>query len=233
MTRTIRATRIMRATRAPAAAAAALATIALLTVVAPAGAHARLEESTPEAGEVLSAAPASVTLTFSQEIQKITGTYGIDVLDEAGQDVAAGDAVLDDDDRSIMTVDLRPGLPPGRYVVRYKNVSDVDGDPWEGAFAFYVGRQPMPEEQALDEELAAQEEEETPTPVAATPTRPAAEDTPAGAATATAAAPVDAADDDDDTGGNLLVFFVVGAILLLGGLVVAGFIAFSRGRPAA
>lgn len=208
------------------AAAIALVAVALVVAVTGVDAHARLAQATPAVGEVLSASPAAVRLTFTQEIQKISGTYGIDVINEAGQDVAAGDAVLDETDRSIMTVALPPGLPAGRYVVQYKNVSDVDGDPWEGAFAFYVGRQPTDAERALDEELAAQEEEEPTPTIAATPG-----DTPtaASAATATPSQP----DDDDDTGGDLLVFVVVGAILLVAVLVVAGFIAFSRSRPAA
>jgi methionine-rich copper-binding protein CopC len=184
-----------------------------------AGAHARLEESTPAVGEVLAASPPQVSITFTQELQKITGTYGIDVFDASGADVTTGDAVLNDTDRRIMTVDVQPSLPAGRYVVEYKNVSDADGDPFAGAYAFYVGRQPTAEELAADQELLGQEEE---TPTA----QPAASPT---AAATPVVVPTPATDgDDDDAGGTITLILVVGAIALVATLVVAGYFAFSR-----
>jgi methionine-rich copper-binding protein CopC len=202
--------------------------VAMVARVASVDAHARLDESSPEVGAVLDAAPAEVSITFSQDVQKITGTYGIDVFDESGAEITTEDAVLSDDDRRILTVSLPAALPTGRYVVEYRNVSDEDGDPWEGAYAFYVGRQPTPEEAAADEELLGETEEATPTAAAAAETP-----TPAGQATAVDSptqAAVDGRDEDDDAGGNITLFLVVGAIALVVVLVAGGFFALSR-RP--
>jgi hypothetical protein len=53
-----------------------------------------------------------------------------------------------------MSVPLKPNLPAGRYVVNYKNVSDDDGDPFAGAFAFYVQTPPTTVDKANDAQLA-------------------------------------------------------------------------------
>lgn len=203
----------------------AAAAIGAIVFVAGVAAHGRLDESTPAVGEVLSASPTEVSITFSQDVQKIGGTYGIDVFDESGAEVTSADAVLNDDDRRIMTVALpAQQLPVGRYVVEFKNVSDGDGDPLEGAYAFYVGRQPTEQERALDLELA-RVEEETPTAQAATPTTvPSA---PTSSASATPAAITNTAEDDG--GGNIVLFSVLGAIALIVVLVIGGYVVLARG----
>ncbi|HET6615773.1 MAG TPA: copper resistance protein CopC [Dehalococcoidia bacterium] len=206
-------------------AAIAAAGAAFALVVSIAGAHARLDESTPAVGEVVQTSPPQVSVTFTQEIQKITGTYGIDVFDANENEVTTQDAVLSDADRRILTVDLPPSLPAGRYVVRYKNVSDEDGDPFEGAYAFYVGRQPTAAELAADAELTQEEAEETPTAAAATST-PAAQATSAATAVATPASTA----DDDDSGGNITLILVVVGLVVLVVLVLAGFFALSRSQ---
>lgn len=178
-------------------------------------AHARYEDSTPAKGEVLSASPSQVTITFTQDIQKVTGTYGIEVADEAGVNVTAGDAVINDADRTMMSVGLQPNLPPGRYVVQYENVSDADGDPWTGGFAFYVGVEPTAEQLAADAQL--EPEDETPSPAA---TEPSSTQEPSGTppASATAVPP----NDDDDDGGGSTTWIILGAVMAVG--VVAGFL---------
>ena len=185
--------------------------------------HARYKESTPAKGELLAASPAQVSITFSQEVQKVTGTYGIDVRyspsrPQTGitQDAEAGPAVVNDDDRTIVSVPLRPDLAPGRYEVHWTNVSDADGDPAEGAFSFYIGMPPTAADLAADEALALiGEEEETPEPTggASTP----APGTPA--ASATAVAPR----SDDDDGGGSTALIIIGVIVVVG--IVAGFLA--------
>jgi methionine-rich copper-binding protein CopC len=158
---------------------ATLAAALLLGIAAvPVAAHGRYKSSLPKKGEVLSTAPRSVEIVFSQQLQKVAGTYGIDVTDAAGASLTADDALLDEADRSRMAVALEPGRGPGRYVVRWHNVSDDDSDPAEGAFAFYVGTEPTPADLDADRELARvgsdplsgaappRSEEVTPTPVA-------------------------------------------------------------------
>jgi len=207
-------------------AAAVIATGATAVTAISAGAHARLDESTPAVGEVVRTSPPQVSITFSQEVQKITGTYGIDVLDGTGTEVTVADAVLSDDDRRILTVELPPDLAAGRYVVEYKNVSDEDGDEFQGAYAFYVGRQPTPEELALDEVLVGEDEDATPTAETATTPTVGAEET--RAAAPTSSAPIDDVGDDDDTGGNITLVLVIGAIVLVALLVTGGFFLLSR-----
>ncbi len=131
--------------------------VALVAMLLPqaALAHARYKSSTPAKGEVLQVSPIQAQITFTEEIQKVTGTYGITVEKDRGASVTAGPTVIDEQDRSKMSVPLQADLPAGRYVVRWKNVSDADGDPLEGAFSFYVKTQPNAVDLANDKQLEA------------------------------------------------------------------------------
>lgn len=192
------------------------------------GAHARLKESTPAAGEVLAASPADVSITFTNDLQRISGSYGIDVSDEAGQVVTAGPAVIDDSNRSLMTVPLQPSLPPGRYVVMYRNVSDADGDPFEAGFAFYVDVVPTDEQLAEDALLAPPEIADTQTFAAGNPSSPTTSSetpTPAVNISTPAPEPTSAAPSDGDDGGGgvsptvIFVIAVGAAVAIIGGAV--------------
>ena len=133
----------------------------------PVSAHGRYKSSMPKKGEVLAAPPTSVEIVFTQQLQKVAGTYGIEVTDTEGASVTPNRALLDEADRSRMTVALNPDLEPGRYVVRWHNISDEDADPAEGAFAFYVGVEPTPPDLDADRALAkVGSEGATPTTVA-------------------------------------------------------------------
>jgi hypothetical protein len=204
--------------------AAVAVMVAITFHAATASAHARPKSSTPAKGEVVSASPSRVDIYFTQAIQKIAGTYGIDVERDRGGSVAAGAAAIDESDRTHMSVALQPGLKPGRYVVRWKNVSDDDGDPAEGAFSFYVQIQPN----AVDRDNDAQieligAEGETPPPPGTVPPQTSAATTPGGVATgspasatrpaSTASAPTTSSPDasEDDSAGTTL--YVVGAAM--------------------
>lgn len=166
---------------------------------------------------MLSASPSQVTITFTQDIQKVTGTYGIEVTDEAGADATTGDAVINDADRTMVSVGLQPDLAPGRYVVQYENVSDADGDPWAGGFAFYIGVEPTAEQLAADAQL--EPEDETPVP---TTTEPASTQEPGPTPPASGTAvPPDGVDDDDDSGSNT-TWIILAVVIAVG--VVAGFV---------
>ncbi len=191
---------------------AASAAIAATAIVA--SAHAQYVSSTPAKGEVLDASPSQVSIVFTQEVQKISGTYGISVRDAAGNEHTSAPASLDDADRTRMSVPLQADLPPGRYVVSWTNVSDADGDPAEGAFSFYVGMEPTEADLAADAELAAEDEE--PTPAISSPV---ASDTPASPPTD---APVDTPESGDDDGGGSGIWIVVIAAVVGAG---AGFVA--------
>jgi methionine-rich copper-binding protein CopC len=183
-----------------------LAAVAGLFVAGDAFAHARRVSSSPDAGAILDAAPPAVSITFSQEIQRVAGTYGISVTNAAGAEFTAGDPEVADEDRTLLSVALLDALPPGRYVVSWKNVSDADGDPAEGAFSFYVGVQPTEADLAADAELAAADEEVTP-PVSATETPG---ETPATAAVSTSIPP-DQPEDDDGGGSDAGIWIAIGA----------------------
>jgi len=182
--------------------------------VSGASAHANYKSSTPAKGELLSASPAQVSITFTQDVQKVTGTFGIDVADAGGASMTPGDATLDDGDRSTMAVALNPNLGPGRYVVRWKNISDSDGDAAEGAFSFYVEVQPSVEDIAADQELAeigAEGETPEPTSGASTPSGAATEPS----ASSTAVAPPAA---DGDSGGSSILVIV--AVIVIAGIAL-------------
>jgi len=140
-------------------AVAAAATLAL-TTVAGVAAHARYDHSTPSPGEVLATSPARVDIYTVQDMVKEAGINEIAVTNEAGQRVDRGDTTVDDNNRRHFYVDLQPNLPPGRYIVSFKNKSDEDGEEDHGQFAFYVGQQPTAQQKAADAQLKLTSQEE-------------------------------------------------------------------------
>jgi methionine-rich copper-binding protein CopC len=202
----------------------ALLLFAAVALAPPAGvqAHARYASSEPGIGEVLQTPPTEVVIEFTQDLQKIAGRYDIQVTSAVPSPVTAGPAVIDDTDRSRMSVPLQPGLAVGRYVVRWANVSDEDGDPSEGGFSFYVGREPTADELHQDGELAQIGATDEPTPVTSTP---------AAAATPESPTPVDgdgASDDDDGDGATTAI--VIGAAAAAAAVAAAGAFAWMRTR---
>lgn len=101
-------------------------------------AHADLVSSNPAAGARLAAAPATITLVFSEEL-KPEGNL-VTVTDASGAQVDAGDTALDlnDPGRVSLTVSLKPSLGDGAYTVNWTNAS-TDGHAETGSFSFTVG----------------------------------------------------------------------------------------------
>jgi methionine-rich copper-binding protein CopC len=194
--------------------------------------HARYDSSTPSKGEILAVSPSMVEITFSNDIQKVSGTFGITVTRDRGADVTAGPSAVNDADRTKLSVPLQPGLADGRYVVNYKNVSDEDGDPYEGAFSFYINYQPNAVDLANDAQLEQIGAEDDPTPAGTAPaTSPSSAATittttpPAEQETEVAASPTptDLPDDEDDDSSALLIVAIVVAVVLIavaGGVLV-------------
>ena len=197
-------------------------------------AHARLKSSTPAVGEVLQTSPAQVVITFTEDIQKVAGTYDIQVLDGGGQPVTAGPAVLDNTDRAKLSVPLLPDLPAGRYVVNYKNVSDADGDKYHGSFSFYVKVQPTTVDLSDDAQLATVSAENASPAAGTTPEAAAtASASPAAPAGATASAtgtapPATSAGGSSNTGRNIGIGVAVTAVVVV--LAAGGWLAFGRRR---
>jgi copper transport protein len=116
-----------------------LAVIATLALAGPASAHAGLQSSDPEAGAVLTEAPPSVTLSFTEPPD--LDLSSIQVFNAAGQEIATGDLIEGSIPRSLQT-ELSADLPDGVYTVSWAVVSEADGHGSAGAFAFGVGVDP-------------------------------------------------------------------------------------------
>ena len=131
-----------------------LATLYLTFGASAALAHAHYDHSTPAIGQVLATPPARVDIYTDSDMRKIEGKNWIQVTGSNGNRVDDGNTILDDANRQHFSVGLQPNLPPGRYVVSFQTLSDVDGDTDGGHFAFYVGNGPTAADKALDAHLS-------------------------------------------------------------------------------
>src|SRR5262245_5479087 len=88
--------------------------LAFLTI---ASAHAELVSSDPVAGAKLTAAPAKVTLVFSEEISDKESESNFTVTDESGATVGTGKLDTTDLDHKTLSGALNSGLGDGVYKV--------------------------------------------------------------------------------------------------------------------
>jgi methionine-rich copper-binding protein CopC len=193
---------------------AALAAVVVMPNLA--SAHARYKSSIPGKGEVVTVVPAQVEITFTEDIQKVSGSYSMTVTDSKGAIASTGLAVIDEQDRSRMSVPVASNLPPGRYVVHWSNVSDGDGDPLSGEFSFYVQTQPTADDLAADAALAtaeAPEPEQTAASGDATSTQPPSFQ---------AASPTAVTTPASGGGGGSNTGLIVGVVVVIAVVVVAG-----------
>ncbi|MGI8689568.1 MAG: copper resistance CopC family protein [Thermomicrobiales bacterium] len=98
------------------------------------GAHAEYRSSVPANGATIAAAPPQVVITFSQETSA-TKSNG-SVADAAGTVVSTGWSV-DLNERTKLTIGLKPNLGNGIYTVKYTSQSE-DGHVVDGSFIFTV-----------------------------------------------------------------------------------------------
>ncbi|MQY13840.1 hypothetical protein SRB5_39960 [Streptomyces sp. RB5] len=103
----------------------------------PAAAHAALTGTDPDDGAVVTAAPKSVALSFSEGVR--LSDDSLRVLDPQGRDSVKGTAHHVGGDTKTAGVALRPGLPDGTFTVVWKAVSE-DSHPVAGAFTFSIGQ---------------------------------------------------------------------------------------------
>lgn len=103
---------------------------AMLT--APAAAHDVLEGAEPAAGATVSEAPEQITLTYSDEVQKVGNR--VSVADASGSVVAEGEPTATGRE---VTFDLPADLAPGTYTTTWRVVSS-DGHPISGETGFTV-----------------------------------------------------------------------------------------------
>jgi copper transport protein len=112
------------------------ATLLALVLIAPVEAHANLVRSNPSAGAVLQAAPAEVTLEFSEELDPSFSR--IQLFDSKSQPVDTGPSVVDAADAKIFHLPLKE-LPKDSYTAIWRVRSAVDGHIGEGSIPFGVG----------------------------------------------------------------------------------------------
>jgi copper resistance protein C len=132
---------------------AAFAAFGSLSLAVVAEAHSRPVRFDPAPGAVLDAAPASITGWFTSDIRRAEESF-IQVLDEGGSNIAAGEIQLSDDRRQ-MSVALGSGAGEGRYIVYWSTFDDGDGEVFSGCYAFFVGQAAADDAVANGESLDA------------------------------------------------------------------------------
>ncbi len=105
--------------------------LTLTLASAAASAHARLQSSVPAADSQLSAAPASLTLNFSEKAQLavLKLTSGNAVIPITVDRSAAASATV---------VVALPALAPGKYQVQWSALAADDGHMTKGTFSFSI-----------------------------------------------------------------------------------------------
>ena len=121
--------RTLVASRLRAAVVALAAGLLLTLLAAPAYAHDELKSSNPTDQQALVTPPSSVVLTFEEPPVALGAQV---VVTGPNGPVSAGSPRIDG---AVVTQDLQPGAPAGRYTVEWRVTSD-DGHPVSGSFAF-------------------------------------------------------------------------------------------------
>jgi methionine-rich copper-binding protein CopC len=181
-----------------------------LSVFGIASAHAKLVSSDPAAGTKLTAAPAKITLVFSEEISAKPDESNFTVTDAQGNEVGKGQLDNTDLDHKTQSGTLKAGLGDGVYTVKWNAVTPDDNGHSNGSFTFGVNQDPGAQP------TAAAEPTEAPEP---TPTAAAAASAPTAAAKPTTA-PAGAASPQNlpKTGAgstNVSRYVLIGAAILL------------------
>jgi copper resistance protein C len=105
-----------------------------------ASAHAKLVSATPSDGETLHDEPATVTLIFSEDASVSQSYAQVFYTGAAGSNVRAdnGDGKIDPNNRTKMTVTLKPGLSGGDFTVKWHTVTEDDNGIVDGSFSFHI-----------------------------------------------------------------------------------------------
>ncbi len=111
-----------------------LATAFSLASAGPALAHAHLATATPEPQGTVSAAPAEVTIGFTEDLEGKLSSIRVD--DSSGAEVDNGNSHLAPKDPKTMSVGLKP-LQPGTYKVTW-NATATDTHKTHGTYTFKV-----------------------------------------------------------------------------------------------
>jgi len=112
-----------------------LGVTALLLTAGHAFAHADLASSDPASGATIAAAPAKISITFTEEVAPKLST--IEVLDPMGMRADDGAAQIDDSDPKVLTIGLK-SMGAGTYKVNWRAIATDDGHKTEGSYQFTV-----------------------------------------------------------------------------------------------
>lgn len=119
--------------------AAALAVAALLLLALPAEAHANLVRSVPPAGATLEAAPPSIELEFSEELD--ASFSSAQLFDSQNQLIEKGPGQVEPANSKLLRL-IIPDLAKGSYTVLWRVRSAADGHITEGSVPFGIGTPP-------------------------------------------------------------------------------------------
>jgi len=111
------------------------ATALLLMVATNAFAHADLVSSDPASGATIAAAPAKISITFTEEVAPKFS--GIEVLDPMGMRADDGAAQTNGDDAKVLSVGLK-AMGSGVYKVNWHATAADDGHKTKGTYQFTV-----------------------------------------------------------------------------------------------
>jgi copper resistance protein C len=114
-----------------------LVSVVLVSATA-ARAHSEYERSEPAADARIPRAPSRVDVWFTQELFRRSGANTLTVHAPDGRRVDDGVPVIDDSDRTHLSVGVTGPLAPGGYHVTWSSLSALDGDTAEGFFAFTI-----------------------------------------------------------------------------------------------
>ena len=107
---------------------------ALVVLPSPSHSHSLLVRAQPGQRSTVTRPPERVQMWFSERLEPAYASAS--VWNEAGTQVDAGDAAVDQSDPVLLSVST-PHLSPGRYTVRFRVLS-VDGHVVESKYTFTV-----------------------------------------------------------------------------------------------
>ncbi|MFL0557511.1 copper resistance CopC/CopD family protein [Paenibacillus barengoltzii] len=110
----------------------------IVLVLTPASvfAHAYVVSSNPAANETLDTSPEMIVIDFNEPIE--AGFHKLEVIGPNGDDVTDGEAAIDPQKPSRLTVSLQSDLPEGLYTAKW-NVVSGDGHAISGTIPFQIG----------------------------------------------------------------------------------------------
>ena len=103
-------------------------------------AHAKVNKAIPAIGSTVSQAPTTVTVFALENINPDPNKSNLFIYSPAGDLISQGNAKVSLTNPEEMSIAIKPDSANlnGVYVVQWKTVSALDGDPDQGAFVFTV-----------------------------------------------------------------------------------------------